>query len=76
MARRYGSFLLRYWLVDGVEGQRIEIEHIQSGEHTLVSSLAAALDWIAAHAAAPATIRPTSLPTARSLGDGDASEQH
>ncbi|HEV2459902.1 MAG TPA: hypothetical protein VGS80_16210 [Ktedonobacterales bacterium] len=76
MAKRYGSFLLRYWLVDGVEGQRIEIEHIQSGEHTLLSSLAAALDWIAAHAAAPASIRPTPRPTARSPSDGDSSGQH
>ncbi len=43
--KRYGSFLLRYWQLND-DGQRLEIEHIQSGAKTRVASVAAAIAWI------------------------------
>ena len=43
--KRYDSFLLRYWQLND-DGQRLEIEHIQSGARTRVASVAAALAWI------------------------------
>lgn len=46
MVRLFGSFLVRWWQVDDM--QRIELEHIQSGRRGLVSSLAEAMDWMAA----------------------------
>jgi hypothetical protein len=49
MAARYGAFLVRcWWLPDG--RQRVEIEHVQSGERARVASLAAAAEWIGAQA--------------------------
>jgi hypothetical protein len=51
MTRQHNSFLLRCWtLRDGQE--RIEIEHIQSGERTRLSSLAAVMEWIGARSSA------------------------
>jgi hypothetical protein len=44
MARRLSSFLIRFWCTSRT--QRIEIEHIQSGEKGLVTSVADAVDWI------------------------------
>jgi hypothetical protein len=46
MVRHVASFLIRLWRAD--HAQRIEIEHIQSGEKGLVTSVADALDWITA----------------------------
>lgn len=46
MVRLFGSFLVRWWQVDDM--QRIELEHIQSGRRGLVSSLAEAMEWMAA----------------------------
>ena len=43
--RRYASFLLRCWRVGG-DGRRIEVEQIQTGAHTRVNVIAAALAWI------------------------------
>lgn len=57
MTRRYGSFLVRYWHF-GDDALRIEIEHIQSGERTLVASVAAAVAWISARGDNPAIERP------------------
>lgn len=45
MAKWYESFLLRWWHLDD-DGQRLEIEHIQSGAKGRVASVAAALAWI------------------------------
>jgi hypothetical protein len=45
MTRQYNSFLIRCWYLDERE-QRIKIEHIQSGEGTVVATLAAALTWL------------------------------
>ncbi len=42
----------------GGGGQRIEIEHIQSGERALFSSLPAALGWIGAHSSDALIERP------------------
>lgn len=49
MARHYGSFLIRCWTLDGGES-RVDVEHIQSGDRTQVSSLSAGLAWIEARA--------------------------
>lgn len=45
MVRQHVSFLLRCWQLDQGQ-QRIEIEHIQSGERRLAHSVADALEWI------------------------------
>lgn len=45
MARRYDSFLIRRWELEGSE-PRIEVEHIQSGRRVQVSSLAHAIAWM------------------------------
>ena len=52
MTNPYCSFLLRCWHLGG-DAERIEIEHVHSGARTVVTSLAAALEWIGTHAAAP-----------------------
>ena len=69
MARSYGSFLVRCWRLAGDE-QRIEIEHIQSHERTLVATVAAAVEWICARAdgmtgAHDARPQPPAAPYAR-----------
>ncbi len=48
MTRHYSSFLIRYWRLGG-DKQRIEIEHIQSGDWTRTGSLAAAITWMEIH---------------------------
>ena len=53
MARRYSSFLIRYWRLAGGK-QRIEIEHIQSGDRMRAASLAAAMAWIERQPVEPA----------------------
>ena len=53
MARRYSSFLIRYWRLAG-DKQRIEIEHIQSGDRMRAPSLAAAMAWIERQPVEPA----------------------
>lgn len=45
--RRHSSFLLRCWEL-GSDGERIEIEHIQSGTKVLARSVGAAVEWICA----------------------------
>ena len=52
MARRYSSFLIRTWGFENGK-QRIEIEHIQSGECTRTASLDAAIAWLEAHQDGP-----------------------
>ena len=44
MPRLAGSFMLRFWRT--ARSQRIEIEHIQSGEKGLVATISEAADWI------------------------------
>lgn len=45
MSREYHAYLLRcWWLPDGT--QRVEIEHIATGDRTQVGSLTAAVAWI------------------------------
>lgn len=45
MPRRYYSFLVRVWRLNGDE-QRIEIEHIQSGRRSRLAALPALAGWI------------------------------
>lgn len=47
MARNHHSYLVRCRDLDTI-GQRIEIEHIQSGSRTVVGSLEAAIVWLQA----------------------------
>ncbi len=56
MARRYRSFLIRIYERERGR-QRIEIEHIQSGAKTRVTSEAEAVAWMRAQS-------PASMPTA------------
>lgn len=44
-ARRYSAYLVRHWSLPGGR-ERIEIQHIQSGEIARVPSFQAALDWL------------------------------
>lgn len=47
MAKRYDSFLIRWW---GLANEpRVEVEHIQSGDRGRFASIAVALAWISAH---------------------------
>ncbi len=45
MARRYSSFVLRCWLLDGGE-RRITVEHIQSRARFESATIAEALVWM------------------------------
>jgi hypothetical protein len=45
MARGHSSFLLRCWWLNG-SSERVEVEHIQTGEKVLVMSVAEAVAWI------------------------------
>jgi len=47
MATRYSSFLVRHYLLERGD-ERIEIEHVQSGLKTRVTSVEAATTWIRA----------------------------
>ncbi|GBD15227.1 hypothetical protein HRbin26_00113 [bacterium HR26] len=54
MARSYGSFIVRYWLLDGNQ-ERIEIEHMQTGDRVRVASLDEGVAWITARVRRPAS---------------------
>ncbi|MBI2862204.1 MAG: hypothetical protein HYX89_05240 [Chloroflexi bacterium] len=43
--RRYSSFIVRRWQLSEA-GERIEVEHIQSGRRASFSSLAEAMQWM------------------------------
>jgi hypothetical protein len=45
VARRYDSFVIRRWELDGSEA-RIEVEHLQSGRRATVGSMALAIAWM------------------------------
>ena|SRR5438270_8293386 len=62
------SFLVRCWQL-GNDMQRFEIEHIQSGDRTVVASAAAAGAWIGAHAGA--TGREPAAPDGEGTAIGD-----
>ncbi len=51
MARHYSFLVRRRQLADGEEW--LDIEHIGSGERTLVASIAAAVNWIEERAGEP-----------------------
>ncbi len=61
MSRSYGSFLVRCWRLDGDE-QRIEVEHIQTGERRLATTVAEAIDWICSHSDESKPEQPVSTP--------------
>ena len=61
MSRAYGSFLVRCWDLNGDE-QRIEIEHIQTGERRLATTVAEAIDWICSHSEELEPVQPASAP--------------
>lgn len=74
MARHYCAFLVRCWrLGDGA--QRFEVQQIHSGERTLVTSMAAAGEWIRERSgdpaeAAPPAAHPWMAPLTGSAGTG------
>jgi hypothetical protein len=44
VATRYSSFLVRFYLLE--RGERIEVEHVQTGAKTRMASLEAATIWM------------------------------
>ncbi len=76
MAKWYSSFLVRWWRL-GSGHQRIEIEHIQTGERALLDSLRAAFNWIDAlgdgPAHAPGSTPDQVDPAPGSNGDAESS---
>ena len=44
MERRYDAYLLRWWHSDG--GERVEVQHVQTGEQTTHPSLTVACTWL------------------------------
>jgi hypothetical protein len=62
MTRHYNAFLIRHWSLDAEKGQRIEVQHVARGKHTLVGSLAAALAWMQVEIASEAIKPPSRLP--------------
>lgn len=45
MPRHYASFLIRCWHLES-QGERIRVEHVQSGETAQFDSLEALIAWI------------------------------
>ena len=56
MATRYSSFLIRFYLLE--RGERIEVEHVQTGAKTHMASLEAATAWMRAQIAPVAHVPP------------------
>ena len=52
MVRRYNSFLVRCWIIDG-DTWRIQVEHVQSGAQTHLALPEEVMDWIRAHCEKP-----------------------
>jgi hypothetical protein len=70
MMKRHSSFLIRCWEIrDGI--QRIEIQHVQSGEKELVRSLAEAMRWISAHLEVIVATDTSTQPRGREDEKGD-----
>ena len=57
MATRYSSFLVRFYLFE--RGERIEVEHVQTGAKTHMASLEAATTWMRAQIAPVAHVPPS-----------------
>ena len=51
--KRFGTFVIRYWWLPDDE-QRLDIEHVQSGERHRCASLGEAEEWLAARVRAGA----------------------
>ena len=63
MGKAYGAFLLRYWRLPG-GGQRLDVEHVQTGARVRFATFAAANEWIDANVGDPSSSN-SSRPTAR-----------
>jgi len=50
--RRYETFLVRHWWLDGGV-ERVEVTHVPTGTRVLLLSLAQAIEWISAQVASP-----------------------
>ncbi len=68
MARSYGSFVVRYWLLDD-DQERIEIEHMQTGDRVRVASLDEGVAWITARVRRPANGGGREPPDATAPGE-------
>lgn len=51
--RRYETFLIRHWRLDGGV-ERVEVTHVPTGTHVLLLSLAQAIEWISSQMPPPA----------------------
>jgi hypothetical protein len=45
LVQRYASFLVRWWQLDG-DTRRFTIEHVATGERTVVTTFALAVAWM------------------------------
>ena len=64
MVKRYASFVVRCWRLESDEN-RIEVEHVQSGAHARVQSLAEAMAWIDGCCPSPAAPAEVEAPPKR-----------
>jgi hypothetical protein len=48
--RRYETFLIRHWRLDG-GAERVEVTHVPTGTHVLLLSLAQAIEWMSSQIA-------------------------
>jgi hypothetical protein len=67
VATRYSSFLVRFYLLE--RGERIEVEHVQSGAKTHVTAIEAATTWMRAQIA-PIARAPRSASDESTTADG------
>lgn len=70
MSAMYDSFLLRCWSRDGL--LRIDVEHIQSGQQTRLSSLVAITHWIENVMTELGNVRVESQGTQKTVSNDDA----
>ena len=68
----YRSFLIRCWLIEDqqVEKKVIDVEHIQSGDHTRVAGMTEAEEWMFA-----VTRRGPTEPDAAKKGRGPETDE-
>jgi hypothetical protein len=64
MTMRISSFLVRCWQLSS-GSQRIEIEHIQTGEKARFRTLPEGMEWIRGHQGSAAVPKPAPVPVRR-----------
>jgi len=70
MTRRYETFLVRHWWLDGGV-ERVEVTHVPTGTHVLLLSLAQAIEWMSAQVTPPAELPGLAGPSAsQRTGEG------